>query len=141
MTRRTFRLRPGLATPLRALGVLALVLVVLPASAAKVYQWKDANGVTHYTDTPPPGQKAMQGRDVDAPPAATPTAAAKAPEAENCVTARKNLTQLKGTEPVGLDADGDGKLDKVMSAEERAQQLKLTQSMLEVYCGKPAATP
>lgn len=40
------------------------LLLMLPgaAQAAKVYSWVDANGVTHYTDAPPPGKSA---REVD----------------------------------------------------------------------------
>src|SRR5688572_26519019 len=35
---------------------LAFGLLALPAMAARIYQWKDARGVTHYTDLPPPNQ-------------------------------------------------------------------------------------
>jgi hypothetical protein len=34
--------------------ILVLVLASATAQAAGIYQWKDAKGVTHYTDTPPP---------------------------------------------------------------------------------------
>ncbi len=46
-------------------GVLAGLCLVLatPAFAAKVYQWKDAKGVTHYSDSPPPDQ-AIKGRNL-----------------------------------------------------------------------------
>ena len=82
----------------------------------------------------------MKGREVaDGPAAPAATGEAGKPsEAPNCVTARANLAQLKTDGPVGLDADGDGKLDKEMSAEERAQQVKQTESMLKTYCSKPA---
>lgn len=40
------RLVPGAA-------IIACVLVSLPATA-EVYKWTDENGVTHYTETPPP---------------------------------------------------------------------------------------
>ncbi|MFB2865560.1 DUF4124 domain-containing protein [Aeromonas sp. MdU4] len=41
------------------IGVLTLLLLTsFGADAAKVYSWVDGNGVTHYTDAPPPGTKA-----------------------------------------------------------------------------------
>ncbi len=38
------------------LRVLLFTLIILPTSfaTAKIYQWKDANGVTQFTQTPPP---------------------------------------------------------------------------------------
>ncbi|WP_440892589.1 DUF4124 domain-containing protein [Aeromonas dhakensis] len=37
-----------------------LLLVTSAAQAAKVYSWTDNQGVVHYTDAPPPGQKAKE---------------------------------------------------------------------------------
>jgi len=129
MPSRTIRLSVGLAA----------LLLALPAFAGKVYQWKDAKGVTHYSDSPPPAQKGVQNRQLkDTAPA---QAAAEPTESENCATARKNLAQLKGNGPAGFDADGDGKLDKEMSADERAQYVQQTELMLKTYCSKPAAKP
>ncbi|BEE15906.1 MULTISPECIES: DUF4124 domain-containing protein [Aeromonas] len=39
---------------------LTLLLITAGAEAAKVYSWVDGNGVTHYTDAPPPGKKAQE---------------------------------------------------------------------------------
>ena len=119
---------------------LALLSLTLPVLAAKVYQWKDAKGVTHYSDAPPPGQQGVQNRQLDDGPAA-PEAAAKPAEDPNCVTARKNLVHLKGDQSVGLDANGDGKPDQAMSAEDRANQVQQTEQMLKTFCNKPATTP
>ena len=33
---------------------LTLLIATTTAVAGEVYQWKDANGVTHYSQTPPP---------------------------------------------------------------------------------------
>jgi hypothetical protein len=130
MPSRTIRLSVGLAA----------LLLALPVFAGKVYQWKDAQGVTHYSDSPPPAQPGVKNRHLkDAAPATQ--AAAEPAESENCATARKNLTQLKGNGPAGFDADGDGKLDKEMSAGERTQYVQQTELMLKTYCGKPTATP
>ena len=124
----------------RLLLGLALVFLASPGFAAKVYQWKDAKGVTHYSDAPPPGQQGIQNRQLKDGPAA-PEAAAKPAEDPNCVIARKNLTQLKSDQPVGLDANGDGKPDQQMSAEDRAKQVQQTEQMLKTFCDKPAAKP
>lgn len=118
----------------------ATLLLVAPAFAGTVYQWKDAKGVTHYSDSPPPAQQGVQNRHLkDGPAPAPPEAAAKPNEAPNCVTARSNLARLKGSEPVGLDADGDGKPDSEMSAEDRAKRVQQTEQMLKSFCDKPAA--
>lgn len=134
MPSRTIRL-----PAIRVLTGIAALLLALPVVAGKVYQWKDAKGVTHYSDAPPPGQQGIQNRQLKDGPA-PPEAAAKPAEDPNCVTARKNLTQLKSDKPVGLDADGDGKLDKEMTADDRARQVQQTEQMLKTYCDKPAAT-
>ena len=122
-----------------SLGFIAL-LFAAPAFAGTVYQWKDAKGVTHYSDSPPPGQQGVQNRHLEDGPAPT-EAAAQPKEDPNCVTARSNLARLKGSQPVGLDANGDGKPDSEMSAEDRAKQVQQTEQMLKNFCDKPAATP
>lgn len=124
---------------LRLLVGLAVLLLALPALASKVYQWKDAKGVTHYSDAPPPGQQGVQNRQLKDGP--TPPEAAKPAEDANCATARKNLVQLQSDKVVGLDADGDGKPDKEMTADERAQQVRQTEQMLKTYCDATAAAP
>lgn len=116
----------------------ATLLLAAPAFAGTVYQWKDAKGVTHYSDSPPPAQPGVQNRHLKDGPA-PPEAAAKPKEDPNCVTARSNLTRLKGDQPVGLDANGDGKPDSEMSAEDRAKQVQQTEQMLKTFCDKPAA--
>ena len=44
--------------PIWMLGLL--LLIPCTAQAAQVYFWVDANGVTHYTDAPPPGRHAKE---------------------------------------------------------------------------------
>ena len=130
MPSRTIRLSMGLAA----------LLLALPAFAGQVYQWKDAQGVTHYSDSPPPAQPGVKNRQLkDTAPASTQ--AASEPESEDCAIARKNLSQLKGNGPAGFDANGDGKLDKEMSADERTRYVQQTELMLKTQCAKPAAKP
>ncbi|KAF1689373.1 DUF4124 domain-containing protein [Pseudoxanthomonas taiwanensis] len=105
------------------------------AWAGNVYRWKDANGVTHASDRPPPGQR-YETRRVAADPDAAPAQAAQQPaEDPRCTTARSNLALLDqaGTE-VQQDVDGDGKPDRTLDAEERAAQRELAQAAIKAYC-------
>lgn len=149
-------LRPAPA----ALVFGALMSVALVAQA-QVYTWKDAKGVTHYSDSPPAKGQQYTAKQVDAPTprataAATPAAPVTAPETvpadanppdaaaneaavrarakANCETATSNLAALKAGAPVGYDSNGDGKPDKVMADDERAQQLKLAEGAVASYC-------
>ena len=62
---------------LQAILAIAGLLATLPALAAKVYQWKDAQGVTHYSDAPPPERKGVQNRQLKDQPAAASAGPAK----------------------------------------------------------------
>lgn len=144
----------------RTVLFVALALVAGLAHA-QVYQWKDAKGVTHYGDAPPP-TGAYQARHVSqrpptapaqAPaPAATGTPAAGKPadvtaadvaarRQANCKTATANLDRLNKGGNVGFDANGDGKPDKVLSADERAEQAKVAQRNVASYCQGDAPHP
>lgn len=133
MSRRMPRLVSGLI-----FGFAALLLA-LPVFAGKVYQWKDANGVTHFSDAPPPDQQRYQNRKLKDGPGPSEQVAATPAEDPNCVTARKNLETLKSDKPVGLDANGDGKPDQEMSAEDRAKQVALAEQTIKTSCTPPAA--
>lgn len=143
------------------IAFLAAALAVVAGLAhAQVYQWKDAKGVTHYGDAPPPTGEyharhlsARVPATAQAPaPAATgtpapgkpadPTAAdVTARRQANCKTATTNLERLQQKGDVGFDANGDGKPDKVLSADERAQQTKVAQQNVASYCGGSATHP
>ena len=147
-----------MAARIRIAPVAALALVATLAQA-QVYQWKDAKGVTHYSDAPPAKGQQYKNRTVDAPtpraadtpappvtaPATLPAdaqppdkaaneAAARARAKANCETATANLAHLKEGGAIGYDADGDGKPDKVLSADERTEQTKVAQSNVATYC-------
>jgi hypothetical protein len=109
----------------------ALVLsAACPANAGQVYQWKDARGVTHYSDFPPAGQKATQ-RNLDT---RAPTAPAKPVVNADCSNARSNLAILKGNTPVGLDADRDGKHERELTPAERAERTAKAEQAVKTYC-------
>lgn len=118
----------------------AALLVALPLAAGELYQWKDANGVTHYSDAPPPSGTYKNRRIHDGGTAGTAAEASeKAPaESSQCTTARANLALLEGDGPVGIDSDGDGKPDNEMSADQRGAQKQLAEAAIKVHCS-PAA--
>jgi hypothetical protein len=111
------------------------------ASAGDVYQWKDAKGVTHYSDAPPPkGQ--YQARDVHQRDGEAPAASASvAPVTDkNCALAKTNLDRLKTGGDIGLDANGDGKPDAPLSDAERTKQTELAEANIQNYCKQAPAT-
>ena len=118
---------------------LALSLVAAPALAQqqRVYQWKDANGVTHYTDMPPKEQH--KSRDIDNRGSATEIATVKPAENEQCAGSRANLQKLQANQTIGVDTNGDGKSDRTLSSDERASQIELNQAAIKAYC--PASKP
>ena len=104
------------------------------AMAQNVYQWKDANGVTHSSDKPPAGQR-YETRRIDSHGQQVETAApAAAVESAECTTARRNLQLLAGKGAVQTDTDGDGKPDKTLSDEERSGQKGLAEAAVKAYC-------
>lgn len=117
----------------------ALLLLSMPLSAQQVYKWKDANGVTQYSSTPP-SQGNYEAREVRNRPAAAPAAQAQLQASEDpaCSTARSNLALLGTTAPLRVDSDGDGKPDKTLGDEDRANQRALMEATIKVRC---AAAP
>lgn len=145
------RLMPALMT-----GLVAACACV-GASAGDVYQWKDAKGITHYSNTPPASgsykTRVVHSEDTPAAapaaatasavpepaPAASPAAGTMPADDAGCATARKNVAMLEGAAPVKFDSDGDGKLDKLLSPEERAKHLQQIQAALKSNCPQAPA--
>ncbi len=123
---------------LSCLSVLALCLATASAvQAQQVYQWKDKNGVTHYSDSPPPNQTTQNRRINQYGAAATDTAkpAGKPVENAQCVSARANLQILGATKgPIQQDTDGDGKPDTVLDDTGRENQRNLAEAAVKAYC-------
>ena len=115
------------------------------AWAGEIYQWKDARGVTHYSDAPPPkgtfrARKLSTGAVAPPTAAATGTPAAPRPATDQCAVARENLTRLRGSALVGLDANGDGVPDATMTDAQRAEQITLAEKYLVDRCTQAADT-
>ena len=118
---------------------MALLLVAAPglAQQQRVYQWKDAQGVTHYTDTPP--TQSHSSRDINNRGSAPDLATVKAVENPQCAASRDNLQRLQANQALGVDTNGDGKSDRNLSSDERASQIELNQAAIKAYC--PASKP
>jgi hypothetical protein len=124
---------------IRALALLLIASACIPAFAQKVYQWKDAKGVTHYSDSPPPNQQAKDRRiDNRGEPVVQATAVGTSVENPQCTTAKLNLQLLAGKNAVQQDTDGDGKPDKTLDDDDRANQREFATAAVKAYC-KPAA--
>jgi len=117
---------------------LCLGLSATAALAGDVYTWKDASGVTHYSQTPPQAGSSNYRMFVYAKREGPKTGASA--ENQQCATARSNAELLKSGKPLRRDTNGDGKPDADMPEAERAQQLELAQLVLRTNCaGKPPA--
>ncbi|MFS8417562.1 DUF4124 domain-containing protein [Xanthomonas campestris] len=114
------------------------MLVSAAAGATDLYKWKDAKGVTHYTETPPPTGQRYESRRIDARSGTAAIAAPEtaAPESADCLTARRNLELLSGKGEVTMGAD-DGKPGTPLDPEARAAQRNLAEAAAKAYC-KPA---
>ena len=122
----------------------ALLLLSLPLAAQQVYKWKDANGVTQYGATPPP-KGSYEAREIDTRQPAEPVVPARPRENAvdpACSTARTNLALLGAKSPLQVDSDGDGKPDRTLTEEDRADQRALMEATIKVKCvAAPAAEP
>lgn len=129
-------------------------------SSGQVYQWKDANGVTHYSQDPPPqgtyttrrithgaaapAPVADRTADAAAPPppgsaaasttAGTVPAPPPAPDDAKCTTARANLEALQSDRTLRQDTDGDGTLDKTLTDADRVEQRNLAGMAEKAFC-------
>ncbi|HSX60943.1 MAG TPA: DUF4124 domain-containing protein [Tahibacter sp.] len=134
-----------------AFGLLAAVAATAGHSADKVYKWKDANGIVHFSDAPPPkgtefdnvrivNQSAAitQTEAAAAPAAADPNAANKPAQPDNssaarCANAQKRVELLASS--LQLQVQRDGKTVD-MTPEERSAELNIARATVDSLCPK-----
>lgn len=143
---------------------LSLACIAGFASAQQIYKWKDANGVIHFSQTPPAngthyakmqlanqpevssGTSASSNTESERapePPAARPAASGgtrpdtPSNRAELCKQLSSNVALLQGKQPVVTDGS-DGK-QQVMSDNARAQQLATARAQQVQYCSSPGS--
>lgn len=126
---------------MRALPRCACFLLLLAcavASAGTVYKWKDANGVTQYSEKPPTGQT-FETRRISADGGSTPVAddSDTPAESQQCLDARRNLELLAGKGPVTQAANADGTPGKALDDTQRNAQKQLAEAAANAYC-RPA---
>ncbi|WP_223494180.1 DUF4124 domain-containing protein [Stenotrophomonas indicatrix] len=121
---------------MRALSCLGclLLLASTTALAGPVYKWKDAKGVTQYSETPPAGAKYETRAQARTPVAEEAAATSVAPVPKECSTARANVALLDGGGQVMHDTDGDGKADTALTPEQRSAQKGLAEAAIKAYC-------
>ncbi len=133
------------------LAVAALLSMVPAAGMAEVYKWVDDDGVTHYSQQPPPEGTPT----VITPSADTPSSADGAPDADAdeqddgsadaedgdgeqetiadfCEEMREREKVLEGDRPIRIKAE-DGTLTE-LDDEGRAQRLERVQGQLREHC-------
>jgi len=123
--------------------ILSAALASPLACGQSLYQWKDAQGVTHYSDVPPP-KSTLEGKQINATDAlargSAPAAAQAAPaESAQCSSARLNQKILSNPAPVRQLGE-DGKPGEVLSDAQRASQRDLAEAAVKAYCTPAAPT-
>lgn len=100
------------------------------SASGQLYQWKDARGVTHYSQHPPP-RGAYQTRTVRQrdPQPQQSTAAASSPPSSTCERARASLTLLQSDQPVRLEGQ-----QTALTPQQRQSQTELAQAAVRVHC-------
>ena len=131
--------------------LLAALAVCVPAAAMDMYSWTDANGVKHFSDSPPPANVRVQKLKVkggvttsdesakpvaaDAPAAGPALAAAAgyAPEdiKRNCEIARKNATLLATQKPV---QDAKGVAPSADAVKVHDDQVSKAEQQIKLFC-------
>ncbi len=114
------------------LGLAAIIAGLLPAIAqAEIYKWKDKDGVTRYSDVPPPSniKNESMGRKIPKAPAAAvvaPVDAASAPTTgKDGSAAPKDAAPLSKEEAAAKrakEAEAQKKADEVKKAELKYRQ-------------------
>ncbi|MDF3981984.1 DUF4124 domain-containing protein [Luteibacter sp. PPL554] len=141
----------GVVEVSRHAWALATFFVVCAAQAQQVqryYKWTDAQGVTHYGDTAPPGVAAqpvdVRGGGIETTPApasasttgTSDTALQKAEagaRAQNCERARDNLRVLDGK--AMLVDSGDPTQARRLSPEDLERMRRRSNDEIAEYCG------
>lgn len=139
------------------LFAIAALVCAGDANAQKFYKWKDADGVTHYTETPPPEGQQADRVAVNAAPAAPieadepadgeprdpslPAEARSSTAVEQrsaaCITARSNLSTLETNPFVTMDKDGDGK-QELLTVDEQNAQIARAREQVSSLCAAQA---
>lgn len=131
-----------------AFGLLAAVAATSTLAAEKVYKWKDANGIVHFSDSPPPKgtefnnvrivnqSAAITQQPATAPTGDAPTQTEKpiaddASNAARCRNAQNRVALLGSPSPVTIQRDG--KIVEMTEAD-RAAELAIARTTVTSLC-------
>lgn len=119
------------------IGLCGLLLTVCATAGAQtLYKWKDANGVSHYSETPPTDHSYQTQTVYNRTTGGGEVTDSAKPSAESaqCQTARKNLAVLNGKGKVMEDSDGDGKPDTPLDSSQIDAQRGIAEAAIKAYC-------
>ncbi|AXI84117.1 DUF4124 domain-containing protein [Xylella taiwanensis] len=119
---------------MKRLAVCCLLLVSISVSAGTLYKWKDRNGVSHYSGTPPQQGQSFETMHVSNRGDTALTSQAASVESSACINARKNLELLSGSGKLMLDSNGDGKPDTPLDDTQRAAQKAVAEAAIKANC-------
>ncbi|MBE1158835.1 DUF4124 domain-containing protein [Dyella acidiphila] len=150
---------------MRRLSIALALLLVAPLATAQVYKWTDAQGTTHYSESPPPvgtkySQVTVSGADQPVSAPSGSDAAAPAPSssgtaqnsdgapagmmvdnpanrAKLCATLKNSINTLQGAAPVVMQ--GSGGQQQLLNPDQRKQQLDASQSQFQQYCSNSSS--
>jgi len=149
---------------MRRLPIALVLLLVAPLATAQVYKWTDAQGTTHFSETPPPGNTKYSqvtvatGTEAPASPGGSAASASTSssstgssqsssdntqmpdtPEnrAKLCASLKANIATLQGSGPVVMQ--GTGGQQQLLNADQRKQQLDAGQSTYQQYCSNSSS--
>lgn len=129
---------------LSGFGAVLLLIMSFGVSAAELYRWTDARGVTHYTDKPPRGVNAERvatkrpatlgnpARDTEAAEEEAPN-----PDAERCKAEQDRLSILQSNKRVQME-NRDGTVRELSDAEIQ-QEIEFSQRAVDRFCKPQAA--
>ena len=109
-------------------------LAAPPAAGQQFYSWRDADGVRHFSDSPPPHDNYVprqirepRRRAAEKPDAAKPSTNAA------CTRARANIAVFANNDIVNMDRNNDGKPETLTEAE-RAYELDRAMAVSRRFC-------
>ena len=139
--------------------VVVMSLSLVFGAQARMYKWVDEDGVTQYTQTPPPGEIEAKTIEVETGPASAPAATKDKPASQDtskkenkeetaaedtisdaeyeaqvkqaCESARKSLVSYQRNRVNLVDKDGNV---RVAGEDERQAGLKAAEDAIKKYC-------
>jgi len=124
---------------MRIFLLILTCLAAAPAYAQQFYSWRDADGVRHFSDSPPAHENYVprQIRERGQRAAETAETATGAPSSNPaCTRARANIAVFANNDSVRMDRNNDGEAE-LLSDVERAAELDRALVISRRACASP----